>query len=820
MKISYNWLKDYIQPLPQPEELAKILTSLGLEIEGLEKYESVKGGLRGFVTACVAECSKMPDSDHLSITKVDAGTGELLSIVCGAPNVKTGQKVVVATVGTIIYKGNDSFEIKKAKIRGHLSEGMICAEDEIGIGTSHDGILVLESHVKPGIPASEYFKITSDYIFEIGLTPNRVDAASHYGVARDLAAYFKQNPVDGQPATLSLPLADGFKADNNSLPIPIELENPEACPRYTGVTISNVIIGESPEWLKSRLKSIGLNPINNVVDITNFVLHETGHPLHAFDADKIAGGKVIIKTMPENTPFVTLDGVNRKLAATDLMICNTEKGMCIAGVFGGTESGITATTSKVFLESACFNPGFVRRTAKKHGLNTDASFRFERGADIDVTVYAAKRAALLIKEVAGGQISSDIVDVYPKIYEPRQVEISVQRIHDLLGKEIGQDTMVSIMQSLDMKVHESSSGILLVTVPNYRVDVTREADIAEEVLRIYGFNNIETNTRLNASVSLAPKPDFYSLREKISDFLSSLGFNEIMCNSLGKSAYYDSLQNYPASQLVKILNPLSSDLSALRQSLFFGGMETILHNTNRRNPDLKLYEFGNCYFLGAKDKVNHLGQYSESPRLGIWLTGSKNEESWTLEAKETSFFTLKGVVELLLQKLGINITELKVSPCLLTDFFAEGLQYSFKNRIIADFGVVDKKMAEKFDLKKNVYFAEIYWDKLCESIVNHSVSYTELPKFPEVRRDLALLVDKTVNFAQIREIAFKQEKNLLQSLNLFDVYEGEKLGEGKKSYAVSFTLQDLTKTLTDEVVDKVMAKMLKAFELQLGARLR
>lgn len=820
MKISYNWLKEYIQPLPQPEELAKILTSLGLEIEGLEKYESIKGGLQGFVTAYVAECSKMPDSDHLSVTKVDAGTGELLSIVCGAPNVKAGQKVIVATVGTKIYKGEDFFEIKKAKIRGHVSEGMICAEDEIGIGTSHDGILVLDENVKPGIPACEYFRITTDFVFEIGLTPNRVDAASHYGVARDLAAYFKQNPMKDGNAVLSRPSTDGFKVDNHNLHIPIEIENSEACPRYTGISISNVKIQESPEWLKERLKTIGLHPINNVVDVTNFVLHETGHPLHAFDADKIKGGKVIIKTLPENSLFVTLDGVNRKLASTDLMICSEEKGMCIAGVFGGTESGITTSTSKVFLESACFNPGFIRRTAKKHGLSTDASFRFERGADIDITVYAAKRAAMLIKEVAGGEISSEIVDVYPKTADPRRVEISVQRVHDLLGKEIGKNVLVSIMHSLDMTVNETDGDKLVVCVPNYRVDVTREADIAEEVLRIYGFNNIETKTRLNASVSLAPKPDFYSLREKISDFMSSLGFNEIMCNSLGKSAYYDDLQNYPANQLVKILNPLSSDLSVLRQSLFFGGMETILHNTNRRNPNLKLFEFGNCYFSGAKDKTNHLGPYSESPRLGIWLTGNKMEESWSVQTKETGFFTLKGYVELLLQKLGFDIAIIKVEPTLLADFFAEGLQYSYKNRIVADFGVVDKRMAEKFDLKKGIYFAELYWDNICQSIANHSVSYVELPKFPEVRRDLALLVDKTVNFGQIHEIAYKQEKNLLQSVNLFDVYEGEKIGEGKKSYAVSFTLQDLTKTLTDEVVDKVMAKLLKAFEVQLGAKLR
>ncbi len=817
MTISYSWLKEYINIDIEPEKVALILTSIGLEVEGLEKVQTIKGGLEGVVIGEVLTCEKHPDADKLSKTTVNVGKGEPLHVVCGAPNVAQGQKVVVATIGAKLYFNDQEITIKKAKIRGEQSEGMICAEDELGLGKSHAGIMVLDPSAIPGTPAKDYFKIEDDYQLEIGLTPNRIDAASHFGVARDLAAYLNLK----KPARAIKPSVEGFKVDNNSFKIPVEVANPDACTRYSGITVSNIKVGPSPEWLQKRLKAIGLNPINNVVDITNFILHEIGQPLHAFDASHIKGNKVVVKTLKEGIPFVTLDGVERKLSSEDLMICNVEEGMCIAGVFGGLHSGVTENTTKVFIESACFNPVSVRKTARRYGLSTDASFRFERGTDPNITIWALKRAAMLIKEIAGGEISSEIVDVYPKPVEDFQVEYNLKRTTALIGKEIPLNTIKKILEGLEIKVVKEDNEKLLLAVPPYRVDVQREADVVEDVLRIYGYNNVEFSEKVNSTLSYSKRPDTHQIINLVSDYLTSNGFNESMCNSLTKSSYYKDLNTFPERNTVQIMNPLSNDLNGMRQTLLFGGLESVERNTNHRNLNLKLYEFGNCYkFIPEADRTkNPLNSYHEDYRLGIWLAGEKTAESWIQKPQPVSFYSIKGYVHTILNRFGFNIDNLHTEDA-PSDIFEYGLSYSYQNKPLVSFGLVNGSILESFDLKSEVFFAEFKWNRVFEQSLNLKIIYKELPKFPEVKRDLALLLDKDITYSQVQKLAFATEKKLLKRINLFDVYQGKNLGENKKSYAVSFILMDENKTLTDKQIDKTMANLIQAFGKELGAQIR
>ncbi len=819
MNISYNWLKQYINVDLPAVELGKILTSIGLEVGSVEEVQTIKGGLEGIVVGEVLECMAHENSDHLHVTKVNLGSGEPVQIVCGAPNVAAGQKVVVATVGTKLYSGEDSFTIKRSKIRGVESMGMICAEDEIGIGTSHDGIIVLPSNAVPGTPAGEYYNIKSDYVIEVDITPNRVDAASHFGVARDLAAYFALvNPA----VQLIKPSVDDFTVQNTSLTIPVSIENPEACPRYSAVTISNVTVGESPDWLKNALSTIGLRPINNVVDCTNFVLHEMGQPLHAFDADRIGDRHVRVRTMPEGTPFTTLDETERKLNAADLMICDADHPMCIGGVFGGLTSGVTETTKNVFLESAYFNPVSIRKTARRHGLNTDASFRFERGCDPSNTIYILKRCAMLIQQVAGGEISSEVVDVYPEEIKPKEVNITVQKINSLIGKELSRETIETVLKALEMEILSRDDEGYTLRIPLYRVDVERDVDVIEDILRIYGYNNIEIGEKLMSTLSFGSHPDSHQLQQLVSEQLTAQGFNEILNNSLTRGAYYEGLESYPASKSVRIINALSNDLNVMRQTLLFGGMESISHNINRRNADLKLYEFGNCYYFNAENKndADALAPYSEDYRLGIWLTGDKHAQSWAVPEQSTTVYELKAYVENILRRLGIktaNIIQHETS----NDLFSQAISITTRSgKQLAIYGIVNPQLAKKSDIEQVVYFAEISWSQLLKELRKHKVSYSELPRFPSVRRDLALLLDKAVSFAQIEKIAFDTEKKLLKEVALFDVYEGKNLEAGKKSYAVSFILQDETKTLTDSQIETIMKKLLTNFETQLGAKLR
>ena len=817
MTISYNWLRQYLDIDVKPDELSLILTSIGLEVESLEKVESVKGGLEGVVVGEVLTCSKHPDADKLSVTTVNTGAAEPLHIVCGAPNVAAGQKVVVATVGTKLYFNDQEITIKKAKIRGELSEGMICAEDELGLGTSHTGIMVLDSSAVPGIPAKKYFNIEDDYRFEIGLTPNRIDAASHYGVARDLAAFFNLR----NPKQAVKPSVEAFRIDNNSLNIPVEIKNTEACIRYSGITISNIKVDKSPEWLQKRLRAIGLNPINNVVDVTNYILHEIGQPLHAFDADAIEGKKVVVGPLDEGSPFITLDGIERKLSSEDLMICNTKTGMCIAGVFGGLKSGVTESTTKLFIESACFNPVWIRKTARRHGLHTDASFRYERGTDPNITIWALKRAAILIKEVAGGDISSGIVDVYPKPVADFKVEFNLKRASALVGKEIPVDTFRKILEGLEIKITQEEGETWFLEVPPYRVDVKREADVVEDLLRIYGYNNVEVTEKLISSISYSRKPDSHLLINVASDYLTSNGFNEIMCNSLTKAAYYNSLSTFPEGNTVRILNPLSSDLNGMRQTLLFGGMESVQRNFNYRNRNLKFYEFGNCYKFDSRSKrdSNPLNSYSEELRIGLWLAGDISPESWIKKSDAVSFYYLKGFVDAILTRFGYNPDRMSNEPA-PADLFAYGLTSLTENKPVVWYGLVNSSISEMFDIKEEVFYAEFRWDLLLRQVSKVKIQYQELPRYPEVRRDLALLIDKSVTYEQIRNVAYLTDKKLLQSINLFDVYEGKNLGEGKKSYAISFILRDDTKTLTDFQIDKTMQSYIDAFEKQLGAQIR
>jgi phenylalanyl-tRNA synthetase beta chain len=819
MNISYNWLKEYINIDVTPDELSKALTSVGLEVCGLEEVQTVKGGLEGLVIGEVLTCNAHENSDHLHVTTVNVGSGEPLQIVCGAPNVAAGQKVVVATVGTKLYSGDDSFMIKRSKIRGVESMGMICAEDEIGIGTSHNGIIVLPDEAIVGTLAKDYYGIKSDFLLEVDITPNRVDAASHFGVARDLAAFYA---LKDKTVQLIRPSVDAFTVQNKSLSIPVIVENTEACPRYSAVTISGVKVSESPEWLKNRLLIIGLRPINNIVDVTNFVLHELGQPLHAFDADKIKGGEVRVKCLPEGTPFNSLEGAERKLNAADLMICNAEEPMCIGGVFGGLDSGVTETTENVFLESAYFNPVSIRKTARRHGLNTDASFRFERGCDPTNTIYVLKRCALLIQEVAGGQISSEIVDVYPQEVKPVEVGVTLRKINSLIGKNIGRDNIETILEALEMKIVSRDEDGYMLQIPAYRVDVQRDVDVIEDILRIYGYNNVEIGETLKSTLSYSSSPDSYKLQNLIAEQLTAQGFNEILNNSLTKSSYYNDLTSFPAAHSVKILNSLSSDLNVMRQTLLFGGLDNIARNINRRNADLKFYEFGNCYYYNAdaKKEGEVLSAYSEDFHLGIWLTGNKHAQSWTVADEKSSIYELKAYVENILRRLGFNLRNLVVGEY-SDDLLSEALTLNSKaGRKLAVYGIVHPKIRKTADIDAEVYFADINWNAVLAELDNNNVKYAEISKFPEVKRDLALLVDKNVVFAEIEKIAFETERKLLKKVNLFDVYEGKNLETGKKSYAVSFLLQDDSKTLTDNQIDSIMKKLQANYETKLGAKLR
>lgn len=815
MNISLNWLKEYLHTDLGVEEICNILTSTGLEVGGYEKFESVRGGLKGLVVGEVKTCIPHPDSDHLHITTVDLGDGRLTPIVCGAPNVAAGQKVVVATVGTVLYDGDKEFAIKKSKIRGVESEGMICAEDEIGIGNDHAGIIVLPNDVPVGMPAAEYYHITTDYTIEIDITPNRADGASHLGVARDLAAYLQQT----RDIRYSLPSVDQFQVDSNTAGLTIEVQRPEACHRYAGICIEGVGIKPSPEWLQTRLKAIGLHPINNVVDITNFILFELGQPLHAFDKDQVKGNKVIIRSFPTGTKFTTLDGIERELDKNDLMVCNAEEPMCIAGVFGGLESGITENTKNVFLESAYFDPVFVRKTARRHGLSTDASFRFERGTDPNIVIYALKRAALLIQEIAGGKITSEIIDIYPDPVPDFEVEVKYAHIDRLIGKKIEPEQIKRILEALEIKIVEENDGKLLLHVPPYRVDVRREADVIEEILRIYGFNNIEVPTKVNSTLSYSEKPDDFRLKNLIADLLAGNGFHEIMNNSLTKSGYFEQLETYRPENTVMLCNPLSSDLNAMRQTLLFGGLETIAYNINRKNSNLRLFEFGKAYTFHKKEGENHLKQYQEEDKLSLFITGNKTQASWNSQEQPSDFFTLKAYTEMILLRLGYRPDQMNIQE-VDADIYREGLVYSLNGKHLVTMGILSRKVLKLADVEQEVYYAEFSWENLLKGLKNYTVTFTPLPKFPAVKRDLALLLNQQVTFKEVKDIAFRTEKNLLKSVTLFDVYEGEKLGAGKKSYAVSFMLQDNEKTLNDKQIDKIMNKLIGSYKHLLGAEIR
>lgn len=820
MNVSYNWLKRYIETDLSAERIAEILTELGLEVEDFEKIETIKGGLKGVVVGEVLTCEDHPDSDHLHITTVDVGGEAPLQIVCGAANCRKGLKVMCATVGSVLYPidSDEEFKIKRSKIRGVESLGMLCAEDELGIGRNHEGIMELPAEAVVGTPAKEYLHIADDYLIGIGLTPNRVDAASHIGVARDLVAYLRSR---GEKAELKLPSVDGFKVDDKSRTITVEVKNSEAAPRYAGITVSGCKIAPSPEWMQNELRAAGINPKNNLVDITNYVLFELGQPLHAFDADKIEGGKVVVRSAEEGEKFVTLDGVERTLTANDLMICSAERPMCIAGVYGGLDSGISDETVNVFIESAYFHPVWVRKTAKRFGLNTDASFRFERGIDPNIQVYALKRAAMLMQELAGGRITSEIIDINPTPAAHFEFDFSLERACRLIGKQIPEQTILTILSALEVEVRGREGDVLKVAVPPYRVDVQREADLVEDVLRVYGYNNIEISDHVNSTLSYAPKPDKARLQNVASDFLTSNGYTEIMSNSLTKASYYEASQSYPVERCVRIMNPLSQDLNVMRQTLIFNALEAVELNVNRRNQNLKMYEVGNCYAHAAEkaSEENALAKYEESYRLAITVTGQATQLSWNSKAEGSSFFTLRAMVEKLLKRFGVDIYALQ-SESLACDLYADAIVFKQGPKEVVRMGVVSPAVRKKFDIKQDVYFAEIDFDQLIKMTKKSKIQFKELSKFPEVKRDLALLVDKSVSFSQLRSIAFATEKKLLKSVSLFDVYEGDKLPEGKKSYALSFILEDKNQTLTDKQIERTMANLQSQFEQKAGAEVR
>ncbi len=820
MNISYNWLKEYVSFNLTPDEVSAALTSIGLEVGSVEEVQTIKGGLEGIVIGEVLTCEEHPNSDHMHVTTINLGEGEPVQIVCGAPNVAAGQKVVVATLGTKLYDGDECFTIKRSKLRGVESNGMICAEDEIGIGTSHDGIIVLPADAVPGTPAKDYYNIKSDYVIEVDITPNRADACSHYGVARDLYAWLVQN---GKETSLTRPSCDAFVVDNNELPIHITIENTEACPRYAGVSIKGVTVKESPEWLQNKLRIIGLRSINNIVDITNYILHAYGQPLHTFDADKIKGNHIVVKTMPEGTPFVTLDEVERKLSERDLMICNTEEAMCIGGVFGGLDSGTTEETKNIFLESAYFNPTWIRKSARRHGLSTDASFRFERGIDPNGCIYALKQAALLVKELAGGTISMEIVDNYPTPIADFIVDLRYDYVTSLIGKEIPAETIKSIVNSLEMRIKAETTDGLTLEVPAYRVDVQRPCDVVEDILRIYGYNNVEIPTTLKSSLTMKGEVDkSHKLQNLIAEQLVGCGFNEILNNSLTAASYYDDLETWSSKNLVRLMNPLSNDLNVMRQTLLFGGLESIMHNANRKNADLKFFEFGNCYHFDEErrnpEKV--LAAYSENYMLGMFVTGKRVNNSWAHTDEASSIYELKAYVLNIFARLGLNMSAV-VFGTLCNDIFANAISVHTRGgKLLATIGIITKKLQRKFDIDNEVYYAELNWQELMRAIRNQKVSYKELSKYPAVKRDLALLIDKNVQFADIEKIAYESEKKLLKEVSLFDVYEGKNLEAGKKSYAVSFVLQDENATLNDKQIDKIMGKIVSNLENKLQAKLR
>ncbi len=837
MNISYKWLKRYINLQDDAETVAKILTSIGLEVGTVEQVETIRGGLRGLVIGEVLTCEEHPNSDHLHITQTRLAEGEEpVQIVCGAPNVAAGQKVIVATIGTVLYDGEEKFTIKKSKIRGVESFGMICAEDEIGVGASHDGIMVLPADVKVGTPAAEYFHVENDALIEVDITPNRADAISHFGVARDLYAYYHAH--GNTEITLTRPSVEGFKVDNHDLEIAIEVQNPEACPRYSGVSITGVEVKESPEWLQNALRTIGLRPINNIVDATNFILHSIGQPMHAFDADHIIGKKVVIRNAAQGDKFVTLDEVERTLDAADLMICNAESEMCIAGVFGGLHSGVTESTKNVFLESAYFNPVSVRKTARRQALNTDASFRYERGCDPNITVYALQLCALLIQEIAGGKISMEIQDVVEtpfcaspsskSPFAPFEVPFSFDRCRALIGKDIPNETILNILEALEIEVSEhplQGEGGLL-SVPAYRVDVQRECDVIEDILRIYGYNNVEFPEKLNSTLSYSVKPDSVALQRRISEQLTAQGFNEILNNSLTKTSYYENNEVYPIANSVRILNPLSQDLALLRQSLLFGGLESIQRNVNRKNADLRFYEFGNCYRKDEGRWTKDAGQmqsplkaYSEEQHLALWLTGNKTAQTWVHADEKTSFYQMRAYVNAVLKRLGVNLDKLTFAP-LQNCLFADGLTLLINGKELGFIGILNKKLLKQFDIDNDVFYADLSWKTLLKQNKQYKAVIEDLAKFPEVKRDFALLVDKTVAFEDLRKAAFENAGKLLKNVYLFDVYEGKNLPAGKKSYALSFILQDPNNTLKDQQIENIMARLQKVFADKFGATLR
>ena len=825
MNISYKWLKDYLDFECEPAAVADYLTSIGLETGAVERVESIRGGLRGIVVGKVLTCVEHPNSDHLHITTVDLGDGNPTQIVCGAPNVAAGQTVVVATVGTVLYDGDKEFKISKSKIRGVESFGMICAEDEIGVGQSHDGIMTLPDNIPAGTPAAEYFNLSDDFVLEVDLTPNRIDAASHYGVARDLAAYLAcHNPEEKH--ALHRPSVDAFASDApQAQGVKVSVESPEVCTRYCGITIDGVKVAESPEWLKDRLSTIGLRPINNVVDITNYILHGFCQPLHAFDRAKIKGDRIVVKNNVQGK-FVTLDEVERTLDPADLMICNESEPMCIAGVFGGLDSGVTESTTSVFIESACFNATSVRKTARRHGLSTDSSFRFERGVDPNGCLYALKLAALMIKEFAGGTIVGEPVDIYPETVAPYPVSISYDYITSLLGREIPRDTVDRILASLEIEVtSRTDDGTMQLAVPTYRVDVQRPCDVVEDVLRIYGYNRIELPQSLHASLSFKTATDAADdLRRLVSNCLTGAGWREILNNSLTARRYYEGLSDFPAEQCVELLNPLSQDLNVMRRTLLFGGLESLAHNINRRSPDLAFYEVGNVYSLNPAAESTAeapLKPYSQASRLALWLTGNNHNASWLRPAEESSFFDLKAVVEMILCRAGLSQNELTVKAAEPTDIFASALTIATRNgRVLATLGVLTKAVLAKADIKQPVYFAELDWDALTALAAKHTTTFTPLPRAQAVKRDLSLLVKTSVTMADIEQVVRQSERRLLRDISLFDVYEGKGLPEGTKSYAITIILRDDEKTLNDKAVDAVMNKIIANLKKQLGAELR
>lgn len=835
MNISYNWLKEYVDFDLTAQEVADALTSEGLEVGSVEEVQTIKGGLQGLVVGEVLTCEPHPNSDHMHVCTVNLGEGEPQQIVCGAANVAAGQKVIVATLGTKLYDGDECFTIKKSKLRGIESNGMICAEDEIGVGTDHNGIIVLPDSVKPGTPAAEYYNIKSDYLIEVDITPNRADACSHYGVARDLYAWLVQN---GYKTAIHRPDNEAFAVDNHDLEVEVSVENTEACPRYCAVTVKNCEVKESPEWLQNKLKVIGLRPINNIVDITNYIMFAYGQPLHCFDVDMIKGNKVVVKTMPQGTPFVTLDGVTHELTDRDLAICNTEEPMCIAGVFGGKGSGTYETTKNVLLESAYFNPTWIRKSARHHGLNTDASFRFERGVDPDGQLYALKQAAILCKELAGGEIAMEIKDVQSSKIANPVVDITYDYINGLIGKVIPADTVKSIVTSLEMKILEENESGLKLEVPAYRVDVQRPCDVVEDILRIYGYNNVEIPTMVKSSLTVKGDVDkSYKLQNLVGEQLVGCGFNEILNNSLTRAAYYDGSETYAPEHLVMLLNPLSSDLNAMRQTLLFGGLECIAHNANRKNADLRFFEYGNCYYFDKNKRSAEiipgvsngrdlevrkhvLDAYSEDYHLGLWVTGKRVSGSWCHPDEDSSFYELKAYVLNIFARLGVNMGAMVMAES-KNDLFAKAIEIQNRGgKVLATMGIVAKKVTHAFDLDNDVYFADLNWTLLMKAIKNNKVSFKEISKYPAVSRDLALLLDKSVTFEEIEKVAYATDKKILKEVRLFDVYEGKNLEEGKKSYAVNFLLQDENKTLNDKQIDAVMSKLIGNLQTKLNAKLR